>query len=71
MKFSSEPLQIRYMDTLYHTHQYVCDYKLMYIVCVHACFQKLSEVKSRRCLLLEQRLFQLCAVTLEDHASNI
>ena len=29
IKFSPESLQIFYMDSLYHTHQYVCDYKFV------------------------------------------
>ena len=31
IKFSSEFLQIFYSDSLYHTYQYVSDYKLIYI----------------------------------------
>ena len=32
IKFSSESLQICYMDSLYHTHQYVSIYKLIYFI---------------------------------------
>ena len=36
MKFSSESLQIFYMDSLYHTHQYVYDFQLIfYIIFLH------------------------------------
>ena len=31
IKFSSEFLQTFYSDSLYHTYQYVGDYKLIYI----------------------------------------
>ena len=40
MKFSSDSLQICYIDSLYHTHQCVNDFKLIYflIFCIFRCF---------------------------------
>ena len=39
IKFSPESLQIFYMDSLYHTHQYVCDYKFVCsFFCAFGCF---------------------------------
>ena len=40
MKFSSASLQICYIDSLYHTHQYVHDFKLIYFIifCIFRCF---------------------------------
>ena len=40
MKFSSDSLQICYIDSLYHTHQCVNDFKLIYflICCIFRCF---------------------------------
>ena len=32
MKFSSDSLQIFYMDWLYHTYQYVCVFKLIWFI---------------------------------------
>ena len=40
MKFSSDSLQICYSDSLYHTHQCVNDFKLIFflIFCIFRCF---------------------------------
>ena len=39
-KFSSDSLQICYIDSVYHTHQYVHGLKLIYFIicCIFRCF---------------------------------
>ena len=48
MKFSSDSLQICYIDSLYHTHQYVNDFKLIFflIFCIFKCFFSVFTLKN-------------------------
>ena len=48
MKFSSDSLQICYIDSLYHTHQCVNDCKLIFflIFCIFRCFFSVFTLKN-------------------------
>ena len=48
MKFSSDSLQICYIDSLYHTHQCVNDFKLIFflIFCIFRCFFSVFTLKN-------------------------
>ena len=48
MKFSSDSLQICYIDSLYHTHQCVNDFKLIFflIFCIFMCFFSVFTLKN-------------------------
>ena len=85
MKFSSELLQICYMDSLYHTHQYVHDFQLIYfmIFCIFGCFsvfllrkmwpeKKMLRFLIKSCLLWSshQNLFKFDAWINYNHADQ-
>ena len=48
MKFSSDSLQICYIDSLYHTHQCVNDFKLIFFImfCIFRCFFSVFTLKN-------------------------